>query len=48
MFELLRSKIYLAKIQAELKAQYSDRAFVKKICQLPENLEQLRVLREQA
>lgn len=48
MFELLKAKIYLAKIQAELKAQYGDQAFVNKVCQLPENLEQLRVLCEQA
>lgn len=48
MFELLKAKIYLSKIQAELKSQYGDQAFVNKVCQLPENIEQLRVLREQA
>lgn len=48
MFELIKARMYIAKVQAELKAQYADQAFVNRVCQLPENLKQLRVLREQA
>jgi hypothetical protein len=48
MFELIKARVYIARVQAELKAQYDDQAFVNRVCQLPENLKQLRVLREQA
>ena len=40
--------MYLAKIQAELKAQYNDQAFVNRVCQLPDVLDQLGELRTQA
>ncbi len=48
MFEGLKLRLYLAKIQAELKAQYDDQQFVNLICQLSSNVEQLNVLREHA
>lgn len=48
MFESIKARMYVAKVQAELKAQYGDQDFVNRVCQLPENLKQLIVLREQA
>lgn len=35
MFEGLKLRMLLAKIQAELKAQYNDQQFVNRVCQLP-------------
>lgn len=48
MFESIKARMYIAKVQAELKAQCGDQAFVNRVCQLPENLKQLGMLREQA
>jgi hypothetical protein len=48
MFESIKLRLFVAKVQAELKAQYDDQSFVNRVCQLPENLEHLNVLREQA
>lgn len=48
MFEGFKLRLFLAKVQAELKAQYADQQFVNLICQLPSNIDQLNVLREHA
>ncbi len=48
MFEAIKLRIFVARVQAELKAQYDDQQFVNYICQLPTNIEQLNVLREHA
>jgi hypothetical protein len=48
MFEGIKVRMFLAKIQAELKAQYNDQRFVNRVCQLPSTLEQLGALRTQA
>lgn len=48
MFETIKFRMYIAKTQAELKAQYSDQDFVNRVCQLPENIEHLRDVREHA
>tara|TARA_R110000851_G_scaffold79856_1_gene175851 strand:- start:3134 stop:3478 length:345 start_codon:yes stop_codon:yes gene_type:complete len=40
--------MYFAKIQAELKAQYNDQAFVNRVCQLPHIMEQLGEIRTKA
>src|SRR5690606_3793542 len=38
----------IAKVQAEIKAQHDDQDFVNRLCQLPEHIEQLDSLRQQA
>lgn len=48
MFEVQKSRWFLAKVQAELKAQYNDQEFVDLICQLPSNLEKLDLIRKHA
>ncbi len=35
MFEGIKLRMFFAKIQAELKAQYNDQQFVNRVCQLP-------------
>lgn len=35
MFEGIKKRLFFAKIQAELKAQYNDQQFVNRVCQLP-------------
>ena len=41
MFEVFRLRVFVAKVQAELKAQHNDQKFVNEICQLPSNIEAL-------
>ena len=48
MFEVLKYRWYLARVQAELKAQYNDQEFVDLICQLPSNQEKLHHLHKHA
>lgn len=48
MFEAIKLRMYFAKIQAELKAQYNDQAFVNRVCQLPHIMEQLVEIRTKA
>jgi|SRR5690606_14738854 hypothetical protein len=48
MFEAIKLRMYIAKIQAELKAQYNDQAFVNRVCQLPPIMEQLGEIRTKA
>ncbi len=40
--------MFVAKVQAELMAQHKDQHFVNHICQLPEHIDQLVSIREQA
>ncbi|KAA8694916.1 hypothetical protein [Pseudomonas cannabina] len=46
MFEILKMRIFVAKVQAELMAQHRDQDFVNTICQLPKNLNDLNFLRK--
>lgn len=39
MFEILKLRIFVARVQAELKAQHNSQSFVNLICQHPKNLE---------
>ena len=48
MFEALKLRLFISKVQAELMAQYRDQNFTNTVCQLPSNIEQLNVLREHA
>jgi hypothetical protein len=48
MFEVLRLRFFISKVQEELLAQYLDQDFTKTICQLPSNMEQLNLLRKHA
>lgn len=48
MFDGLKLRFFVAKVQAELKAQYDDQQFVDSVCQLPTNFEQLDVIRQHA
>ncbi len=48
MFNSLKLRLFVAKIQAELLAQYNDQNFVNRVCQSPENLDNLNILRQQA
>jgi len=48
MFEAIKLRMYFSKIQAELKAQYNDQAFVNRVCQLPHIMEQLGKIRTNA
>lgn len=48
MFEAIKLRMYFAKIQAELKAQYNDQAFVNRVCQLPHIVDQLDEIRTKA
>ncbi|MDR6984322.1 hypothetical protein J2X32_002966 [Rheinheimera pacifica] len=48
MFEKFKRKIFLAKIQAELKAQYNDQDFVDTVCQHPKIIEKIKLIKEQA
>jgi hypothetical protein len=47
VFDELRFRYFLAKVQAELKAQHYDQQFVDLVCHLPSNLELLMLLRDQ-
>ena len=40
--------MFIAKVQAEIKAQYNDQSFVNRVCQHTDNVEQLTTLRGQA
>ncbi|MCP5161212.1 MAG: hypothetical protein H6999_12690 [Hahellaceae bacterium] len=48
MCEAIKLRMYFAKIQAELKAQYNDQVFVNRVCQLPHIMEQLGEIRTKA
>ncbi len=48
MFETIKNRLFVAKIQAEIMAQHNDQDFVNEICQLPVNLEKIIFLREYA
>jgi len=48
MFEGLKLRLFIAEVQAELKAQCDDQQLVNQVCQLPTNVEQLNLLRKQA
>jgi hypothetical protein len=48
MFEILKLRFFISKVQAELMAQYRDQKFVNTVCHLPSNMEQLSVLYEHA
>ena len=48
MFGFFKNGLFLAKIQAELKGQYDDQYFVNTVCQHPEILEMLMVLKDEA
>ncbi|ABM03891.1 hypothetical protein Ping_2148 [Psychromonas ingrahamii 37] len=48
MFEALRLKFFISKVQAELLAQHLDQNFTKAVCQLSSNMEQLNLLRKHA
>jgi hypothetical protein len=45
MFETLKLRFFVAAVQAELKAQHDDQAFVNQVCQSPENINHLRAAR---
>ncbi|MFT6141769.1 MAG: hypothetical protein ACJAXN_003004 [Psychromonas sp.] len=48
MFEALKLRFFISKVQAELLAQHRDQDFTNTICQLPSNMEQLNLLRKHA
>lgn len=48
MFGFLKNGAFLSKVQAELKAQYSDQYFVNTVCQHPEMLEQILAIKDEA
>lgn len=48
MFEAIRQRMFFAKIQAELKAQYNDQQFVNRVCQLPPTMRLITESREHA
>lgn len=48
MFDSLKLRFFMSKVQAELIAQYNDQSFVNKVCQLPEHVEQLDMIRRAA
>lgn len=48
MFEAIKQRIFFAKIQAELKAQYNDQEFVNRVCQLPPTMRLITDSREHA
>lgn len=48
MFEAIKLRMFFAKVQAELKAQYSDQSFINRVCQLPQIMEQLAEIRKNA
>jgi hypothetical protein len=48
MFETLRLRFFISKVQAELLDQHRDKNFTKTVCQLPSNMEQLNLLRKHA
>lgn len=48
MFEAIRQRMFFAKIQAELKAQYNDQQFVNRVCQLPPTMRLITELRGHA
>ncbi|EGQ8136991.1 hypothetical protein MZJ28_001399 [Vibrio parahaemolyticus] len=48
MFGFLKNGLFLSKVQAELKAQYDDQYFVNTVCQHPEILEQVLVIKDEA
>lgn len=48
MFEGIKQRMFFAKIQAELKAQYNDQQFVNRVCQLPPTVRLIAESREHA
>ncbi|MEO5606704.1 MAG: hypothetical protein ABIR13_03865 [Polaromonas sp.] len=48
MFEVIRQRMFFAKVQAELKAQYNDQNFVNRVCQLPPTMRLIAESREHA
>lgn len=48
MFDAIRQRMFFAKIQAELKAQYNDQQFVNRVCQLPPTMRLITESREHA
>lgn len=48
MFYVFRLRLFIAKVQAELKAQYDDQDFVNRICQIPTNMEALATIKDSA
>jgi len=48
MFEALKLRFFISKVQTELMVQHRDQNFTNTVCQLPSNVEQLNVLREHA
>lgn len=48
MFDAIRQRMFFAKIQAELKAQYNDQQFVNRVCQLPPIMRLITEYREHA
>jgi hypothetical protein len=48
MFQAVKNRWFVAKVQAEIMAQHDDQHFVNHICQLPNNIEQLIFMNEHA
>lgn len=48
MFEAIKQRMFFAKIQAELKAQYNDQQFVNRVCQLPPTMQLITESRKHA
>lgn len=48
MFQVLKNRIFVAKVQAEIMAQHNDQHFVNHVCQLPQTIEQLAFINEHA
>lgn len=48
MFEGIKLRWFIAKVKAELKAQYDNEEFVTQICNQPSNIEQLTILHKHA
>lgn len=46
MFDVLRLRIFVAKVQAEIKAQHNDQGFVNFVCQQPDVIEELNRIRK--
>lgn len=48
MFAVIRMYLYMMRVQAELKGQHNEQAFVNLVCHRPATIEDLRTLREEA
>lgn len=48
MFEAFKSRIFIAKVMAEIKAQHADLEFIVRLFENTKNIEHLSVIKDQA